>query len=125
MLSLCGGSLRKALAEIHGHFNPPTCVEWDILDLGDPNFPEKKLWSVAAKRMARYEKSANIDILVLSKSEQIPVRRYEKANRLPAKLAEVRFASLSPPRRTKFSIRHFGGSVNPVGTEQSVNFILH
>ena len=47
-----------------------------ILDLGDLDFSEEKLWSVVDKRMGWYDTDGNIDILVLSKGKLVSVRRY-------------------------------------------------
>lgn len=47
-----------------------------ILDLGDLDFSEEKLWSVVDKRMGWYDTNGNIDILVLSKGKLVSVRRY-------------------------------------------------
>ncbi len=47
-----------------------------ILDLGDLEFSEEKLWSVVDKRMGWYETDGSIDILVVSKGKLVSVRRY-------------------------------------------------
>ncbi len=47
-----------------------------ILDLGDLDFSEEKLWSVVDKRMGWYDTNGTIDILVLSKGKLVSVRRY-------------------------------------------------
>lgn len=47
-----------------------------ILDLGDLEFSEEKLWSVVDKRMGWYETNGNVDILVLSKGKLVSARRY-------------------------------------------------
>ncbi len=47
-----------------------------ILDLGNLDFSEEKLWSVVDKRMGWYDTNGTIDILVLSKGKLVSVRRY-------------------------------------------------